>query len=254
MIAGAFGIGIETRMYPVTSGLLRQGKLLWQKLTTFAGDLLDRRAGHRQMNGRWVDLPAVILPGIASASAFLDQWKRIVTDSLGVPGALGCVILCATGVAWSIYVISASEWNNTKRFYKFAFVVRQLSKAALFIMMFLFPSMVVRAVDDMRPLPGTIYGEIRDLSNKPVPNVSVRVVDSGEDVTGSGSLATDRPDGFYVVQTTRRVRRAAKLAVGCSQGTIELSLERRYQVKPTRHDLAPSDLFFRHFIRCESPK
>jgi hypothetical protein len=224
-----------------------------QTVIEFAKDFVDRRAKQRQSKASWPDAWAILVPVVSSVTTLLEAWKKIVTELLGVPGTVTLVLLCALGIVWSVHIIRATDWENTEHVYKFVSALRQTAKAAFVLLSILSPAMVATAFTDIWPLPLAFYGELRDLKNNPIPDISVRVLDNGEDVTSSKSFPTDR-DGFYIIETTRQVRRSAKLVARCPKGPVELSMMQGNQIEPDRSDLNSSSVVFRHLIECEVQK
>lgn len=222
-------------------------------IVQFAQDLVDRRAKRRLSRIGWSDAWAILLSVLSSATLLVEGWRKVGIEFLGMPGTVASVLLCIVGITWAVYVIRATQWDNATRVYRFLSVVRQSAKAALIVLLVMVPRLASKSAIDLWPLPTTIYGELRSHSNTPIPNIVVRVVDHGEDVTDSPSLPSDS-DGFYVVVTKRRVRRDATLIAGCSQGPVELTMATSDQIAATRERLDPSAILFRHFIQCEGPK
>ena len=219
-------------------------------LLRFGRDLLDRGAQRRRSRGGWPDVWATLVLALTSAGSLLEGWKKIASETFGLPGTLGAVVLCLVGAVACVYAISAVTGSGTKQTYRYKSVVRQLAKIGLVVICLVLPFTASSAFDSISPLPSTIYGTLADYDNKPLPNIPVRIMVNGEDVTSPSSFKTD-DRGLYKVDATRRISRAAKLRVMCRSGSIDLSLGRKNEAIEKLPDLPKSAVVFFHQIKCE---
>ena len=219
----------------------------------FGKDLLDRGAERRRSSGGWPDIWATLVLALTSAGSLLEGWKEIASETFGLPGAIGGLVLCLGGAVACVYAISAVTRSKTKPTYQYKSVVRQLAKIGLAVICLMLPFIASRASDSVSPLPRMIYGKLADYDNTPLPNIPVRIIVDGEDVTSPNSFPTD-DRGFYQVEAMQRISRAAKLRVPCRSGPIDLKLGRRNETPEKLPDLPPSAVVFFHQIDCEGSK
>jgi len=229
-------------------------------------DVMDRGAARRRGRAEWPDLWRY---GALVGSGGLSLWteaSKVANDRLGLPGSAVPMLLAAAGLAWACFVITAKAKGHTApslvsspATYAHYQPLRWMAKAAVPILAVVFVMQAVAFQGDLVPLPATLYGFLVDgRTGEPAENVSVRVIDAGGVDVTTRQLSSDSA-GFYIVHTSRRVRRDARLQVvrpDCSD-VASLPLYRSFETVVDAHGDAltsPVRPVFRHTILCAESK
>jgi hypothetical protein len=236
----------------------------------FLDDLLDRGAKAKASAAATEDLLATVWVVATNGSSVMDSAKKLATQLLHLP-AESLASVCVSVVAlWSCLQIVRAK-GAIKRAtpiidseagfelqYAYKQPVRLLAKIGLLASLLVFTVSSVASVNELWPLPTTIYGSVggvRASSGKaePIVGAHVRVVFEGVDVTQGSPFPTDMY-GYYRVMTSRRVRRSAQIHIHCPNGSMHVfTLSRDYEV-PSRElrgaDSPELKPFFRHVIDC----
>lgn len=227
----------------------------------FVGDLFDRSA-ERNCNPAWTaEITRTLGLGIVNLASFWDAAAKVSAQVFGDFTSLLQLILAIIGCAWCISIIRGKTQRQASSLelaaaaqheYSSSTIVRFSAKLAFMAFLLIIPTKTISAVGDLLPLPSTIYGYLIDLdSGQPLEQARVSLVTAdGVDIT-AGVWFSDS-HGFYIVTSSRRAWRSAKLIVThpCAK-PVMLSLSKSYQINPTdaekQQDIEP---LFRHVITC----
>ena len=227
-----------------------------------AADVVDRGAIKRSGNVEWPDLYRLGALAASGGLSLASGATRLATDLLGLPGSIVPVALAFVGLLWAWHLVTSKGRRDrvpglveSPLVYAFHQPIRQFAKLAAILLIVLLVRQTHILADDLTSLPTTIYGYLVDARNGgPAEGALVRIVDrSGVDVTLK-QLPSDSV-GFYVVHTSRNVRRNATgqvMFAPCSAPSA-LPLYRIFETgvdaygAPVPESLSP---VFRHTLVC----
>ena len=229
---------------------------------SFPRDLFDR-AARKIAPASWTGETLTVL-GIAllAATGQAEALQKIAFALVGDRTSLVRLLLTVSALCWCVVVISKKTRvpglaaASDKRVYSYSRPLRLLAILAAAILMVAIPSKISATVDELVPLPKTIYGYLYQLNGRPIDGANIRLVSSGgEDITRGDWLSDS--EGFYIVKADRRIRRSDILTIfgeGCA-GQHFLTLRRENEFKmnalrerPGRPELSPK---FYHHLSCE---
>ena len=164
----------------------------------------------------------VALPAIANLIGYI---KDILISTFGLYASLIPILILIVALFWCIYVIRSTQnlsqqsaivferYSSQKLIYMFPQPLRVTFKISFCLFLILLPFSIKFLIDDIVPLPTTLYGNIFDIANgDPVEDARVRILTKDNVDVTSGEWRTDSK-GFYIVQTKIRVQKDGQLLV-----------------------------------------
>jgi hypothetical protein len=232
----------------------------------FIQDLTDQSA-NKISNPNWaVDGLTTIGIALLAASGQAEAVQKLVSQMSGDFSNVIQLILLLGAEFWCAAVISAktkskqlagiaSKLSSTNvHIYLYSQPLRGAAKIGFLLLAVAVPSKLRTILDEVFPLPTTIYGYMFYDTTKPVDGANIRVVSSDDSDVTIGSWLTDSK-GFYIVKAVRRIRRSDVLKVKPDGCTTEVSLPLK---RPNEHSTEGSQSalspLFMHVIHCEGSK
>ena len=235
-------------------------------MRNFIQDLTDHSA-KKVSNPNWA-VDGLTTLGIAAlaASGQVEAIQKLASQMIGDFSSAVQLLLLVIGVFWCTAVISAKTKfkhppgiapegdSQSGHSYVYSQLLRTGAKAGLMLFLVAVPFKTHAVLDELLPLPTTIYGYVFYDTTKPVDGANIRIVSSdGSDIT-VGSWVTDSK-GFYTVKATRHLRRSDVLRVMPDGCTTEISLPLKRPNEGSVDSVHPSlSPLFIHRSHCEESK
>lgn len=207
------------------------------KVQTFLQDVLDQGAQHSSQKASSQDYFKGLGAAMAVVASAIEDVQKVFSRLLGLSeGSLSLILsLCALIGCWYIFTSKVKAPSSDSpilvHYYSFNWFVRQLSKVVLVVLLlFSIPRNTIELLEGQQRLPKMLTGRLEYArTRQPVVNANVRIItEDGRDVT-KNSWASDH-NGFYIVETSQRVLRSAKLLVYVSNcESRELPLLKEYE-------------------------
>ncbi len=227
-------------------------------------DLTDRGADRRAKSGTNIDFSTTVTTAAAALGLMLQLFTS-VPSLLGVPGPILNIVVSMIAAGGSLHIIAAKHTkaisttltlpnSPTSVEYLFNHYFRQVAKCILFLALLVsVPYNTSAFLVSIDKLPKVLYGYVYDAGTRsPIQGAVIRIFDQHVDVTQE-SLPSD-VNGFYIVESKRKVNRTAYLVAsveGCQQQHKLLLLKDFEIAKLEARDTAAYEFpTFTHYIIC----